>query len=82
MISHSQPVPLVGVPSQVVYPNQPTYRLGGQQVPVYGIPQQPQSTGVPPLVYGIPVQSQHSILTQSGYQPQRGYPPQVMGSQP
>ena len=39
MVSHSQPVPLIGVSSQVVYPNQPTYGSGGKQVPVYGIPQ-------------------------------------------
>ena len=39
MISHSQPIPPIGVPSQAVYPNKPTYGLGGQQVPVYGIPQ-------------------------------------------
>ena len=52
LVSHSQPVPPVGVPSQVVYPNQPTYGSGGQQVLVYGIPQA-QSIGVPPLVYGI-----------------------------
>ena len=57
MVSHSQLIPLIGVPSQVVYPNQLTYRSWGQQVPMYGIPQD-QSTGVPPLVYGIMVQPQ------------------------
>lgn len=81
MVSHSQPVPLVGVPSQAVYPNQLTYGSGGKQVPVYGIPQQ-QSTRVPPPVYGISVLPQHFVPTQSGYQPQHGYPRQVMGSQP
>ena len=30
MVSHSQPVPPVGDPSQAVYPNQPTYGLGGK----------------------------------------------------
>ena len=49
---------------------------------MYGIPQQPQYTRVPPSVYGIPVQPQHSILIQCRYQPQHGYPPQVMGGQP
>ena len=38
MVTHSQLVPPVGVPSLVVYPNQLTYRSGGKQVPVYGIP--------------------------------------------
>ena len=66
----------------MVYPNQSTYRSGGKQVPVYGIPQQPQSTGVPPPVYGILVQPQQPIPTQSKYQPQHGYRPQVMGRQP
>ena len=28
------------------------------------------------------MQPQHSVPTQSEYQPQHGYPPQVMGSQP
>ena len=49
---------------------------------MYGIAHQPQSTRVPPPVYGIPMQPQHSIPIQSRYQPQHGYPPEVMGSQP
>ena len=49
---------------------------------MYGIPPQPQSTRVPSPVYGILMQSQQSIPTQSGYQPQHGYPPQVMRIQP
>ena len=81
MVSHSQPVPPVGVPSQEVYPNKPTYVLGGQQVLLYGI-HQAQCTGVTPVIYGTPVKPQQSIPTQSGYQPQHGYPPQVMGNQP
>ena len=80
MVSQSQPVPPVVVPSQVVYPNQLTYGLVRKQVPVYGIPQQPQSIGVP--VYGILVQSQDFVPMQFRYQPQHGYPPQVMRSQP
>lgn len=41
---------------------------------MYGIPQA-QSTGVPSLVYGILVQPEQSIPTESGYQPQHDYPP-------
>lgn len=33
-------------------------------------------------MYGILVQPQHFIPTQSRYQPQHGYPPQVLGSRP
>ena len=82
MVAHSDPVLPVGVPLQLAYPNELNYGSGKEKVPVYGIPRQPQSTGVPPPVCGIPVQSQYFVPTQFEYQPQHGYTPQVMRSQP